>query len=156
MIVAAPDDPAAVRTTVSGRYHYLVQIPVPARHQRPGEIIRQDAVEWTRIRDRRLGRNIVTELDQLIGLTPRRPLKARQPVRTSDLQAPIVVPKGSTVTVTLRRPRMILTTKGRAAENGARGELIRIINLKSNKTIEAVVSGPGRAVVVESPDVALN
>ncbi len=92
----------------------------------------------------------------MLGRTPRRPAKAGQPLRTDQLQPPILVPRGSLVTVTVRRLNMVLTIKGRAMEDGARDGVIRIANLKSNTVFEAVVSGPGRAVIAESAVVATN
>ena len=58
--------------------------------------------------------------------------------------------------MTVRRPNMVLTARGRAKEDGARGALIRIINLNSKKIIEAVVSGPGRAAIAAPAAVAVN
>ena len=148
--------PGARRFTLSGRYHPMIQVPVLARPMRPGEVIGQRDVAWTSVRQGRLDANAATELAQILGQTPRRPLKAGRPIRMGQIQAPVLVAKGSLVTVTVRRPNMVLTAQGRAKEDGARGELIRIMNLNSKKTIEAVVSGPGRAAIVAPAAVAID
>ena len=148
--------PGARRFTLSGRYHLMIQVPVLARPMRPGEVIGQGDVAWTSVRQGRLDANAVTELAQILGQTPRRPLRAGRPIRIGQRQAPVLVAKGSLVTVTVRRPNMVLTAQGRAKEDGARGELIRIMNLKSKRTIEAVVSGLGRAAIVAPVAVAID
>ena len=148
--------PGARRFTLSGRYHPMIQVPVLARPMRPGEVIGRGDVVWTSVRQGRLDRNAATELAQILGQTPRRPLRADRPIRIGQIQAPILVAKGSLVTVTVRRPNMVLTARGRAKEDGARGALIRIINLNSKKIIEAVVSGPGRAAIAAPAAIAVN
>ena len=37
--------------------------------------------------------------------------------------------------------------RARALGNGGEGETIRVVNLQSNRTIEAVITGPGSAAV---------
>jgi len=156
VLTTAADDPRAGRFTVSGRYHSMLQVPVLARPMRPDEVIAQGDVVWTSVRQRRLDPNAATDLAQILGKTPRRPLRAGQPIRLSQIQAPVLVSKGSLVTVTVRRPNMVLTARGRAKEDGARGEVIRVVNLNSKKIIEAVVSGPGRAAIVAPTATTVN
>lgn len=156
VLTAGAEDSAANRFGVSGRYHRMTQVPVLARPMRPGEVIDRGDVEWTPIRQGRLNPDAATELDQILGQTPRRPMQAGQPIRMGQIRAPILIPKGSLVTVTMRRPNMVLTARGRATEDGVRGGVIQVMNLKSKKTFEAVVSGPGRAAVVTPPAVAAN
>ncbi len=156
VFTAEANAPGARRFTLSGRYHPMIQVPVLARPMRPGEVIGQRDVAWTSVRLGRLDANAATELAQILGQTPRRPLKAGRPIRMGQIQAPVLVAKGSLVTVTMRRPNMVLTAQGRAKEDGAHGELIRIMNLKSKRTIEAVVSGLGRAAIVAPVAVAID
>ena len=58
-----------------------------------------------------------------------------------------MVNKGSLVTMTLTGPAMLLTARGRAQENGGKGDVIRITNTHSKQVVEAVVTGPGRVMV---------
>ena len=68
--------------------------------------------------------------------------RAGRPIRTRDLQDPVLVPKRSLVTILFKRPKMTLSAKGRALDDGSDGEVIRITNTQSNTVIEAVVIGP--------------
>jgi flagella basal body P-ring formation protein FlgA len=45
-------------------------------------------------------------------------------------------------------PGMTLTARARALENAGADEIARFVNLQSNRTVEAMVEGPGRARVV--------
>ena len=42
---------------------------------------------------------------------------------------------------------MTLIARVKAAEDGAKGQTIRVLNTRSNRTVEGVVVGPGRVVV---------
>jgi flagella basal body P-ring formation protein FlgA len=59
----------------------------------------------------------------------------------------VLVAKGSTVTMTLEKPRMSLSVRGRALQDGARGDVVRVMNTNSNRIVEAVVVEPGLVVV---------
>lgn len=132
---------------LNGRVYSIVEIPVPSRLLRPGEVITRGDVEWIGVRSNAVDRNAIVDLDEIIGRTPRRPLRAGASIRRSDIRAPVVVAKGSVVTIELRTRRMTLSAKVKAAENGAMGQTIRLLNTRSNLTVEGVVIGPGRVVV---------
>lgn len=59
--------------------------------------------------------------------------------------ADAAVQRGQTVMVVYRTPGVQLTTRARALEDGAVGQTIRLTNLTSNRTVDAVVTGPGAA-----------
>jgi flagella basal body P-ring formation protein FlgA len=78
-------------------------------------------------------------------------LRAGQPIRTREVQDPILVPRRSLVTILYQHPRMTLTAKGRALEDGSDGQVIRISNSQSSNVIEAVVVGD-HTVAVSAPN----
>ena len=53
--------------------------------------------------------------------------------------------RGDSVSLVYQAPGMSLTMRARALEDGAIGQPIRLQNTSSNRTIEAVVTGPGAA-----------
>ena len=55
------------------------------------------------------------------------------------------VRRGESVTLVFRAPGVMLTTRARALEDGAIGQNVRLMNTSSNRTIDAVVTGPGAA-----------
>jgi len=77
-------------------------------------------------------------------------------VQSTAVQQPILVPKGSLVTIVLQIPKMTLTAQGKALDNGSDGDTIRITNSQSKKVIEAEVTGPGKVVVRSADAVAIN
>lgn len=64
-------------------------------------------------------------------------------------QSDIVIRRGETARIVLLQGGLELGLNGvRAAENGAVGQRIRFLNPTSNRTIEAIVTGPGAARAV--------
>jgi flagella basal body P-ring formation protein FlgA len=64
-----------------------------------------------------------------------------------ELVRPAMVAKGATVLMVLDSPGIALTAQGQAAEAGAIGERIRVLNPVSRAVVEAEVVGPDRVRV---------
>jgi flagella basal body P-ring formation protein FlgA len=139
--------PNAVRQRVNGRVFAVSRIPVLARHMNRGDVITEKDVEWAEVRDEVTRRDIVTDPRAMIGQEPRFQVRPGVPVRMSDLQRPVLVSKNSLVTISLRTPFMSLTSQGKAVEDGGKGDIVRVTNLQTKRTIEAVVDGPGMVAV---------
>ena len=77
-------------------------------------------------------------------MAAKRGLRPGTPLQASFVQRPILVAKGSLVTIYLKVPRMTLTTKGKALENGSDGDTVRIANTRSKTIIQAEVIGMGK------------
>jgi flagella basal body P-ring formation protein FlgA len=129
------------RLTVSGRVIRLREVPTLNRRMKTGDIIRRSDIKWVTMRADHLNRNVITDAESLIGMTPKRATAAGKTVANGDVRRPRMVKKGSIVTMILNTPHMVLTSKGRAMEHGARGDTIRIMNLKSKAIIDAEITG---------------
>jgi len=156
VIHAPAGDLSAKRVRVSGRLYKTMEIPVPARRILGGEIITRQDIKWIRVRSARLHTDVIVDELDMIGKSPRRGLKAGYPVRTSAVRRPVLVPKGSLVTMILRAPKMLLTAQGKALQDGAEGDVIRITNSQSNKIVEAEVIAAGQVAVRQTTLIALN
>lgn len=60
-----------------------------------------------------------------------------------DVRAPVLVTKGSLITMVVQTPTMTLTSKGKAMDNGAMGEAVRIQNSQSKTVVEGEVVSAG-------------
>ena len=147
VVAPASGEPAA-RLSVTGRAVALTEIPVLRKTMKPGEVIRERDIEWTRVQANRLTRTAVVDPASLVGMSPRRPIRAQDIIRSTDLEVPVVVEKNSLVTIRLRTTRMQLSVQGRALEEGAIGDVVRVMNTKSNNVVNAEVVDSGSVVVV--------
>lgn len=145
--IAAPADQPVTERTIHGRFYAIISIPVLSRRMRRGEVVSEEDIEWINIAEKRIQRDVITEPDQLIGMAPRRFLRPRTPIRAGDVRRPVLVPKGSTVTMIVRTPLMTLTARGKAAESGSKGDVIRVMNTQSRRIVDAVVIDGGTVLV---------
>ena len=104
----------------------------------------------------RLDPRTVLNEARLIGMSPRRPIVAGRAVLTTEIQPPTLVKRGKLVTILLQTRFMTLTAKGKSLENGGKGDVVRVQNVDSGKTIEAVVVGQERVTVTANTPVAVN
>lgn len=147
-IVRVPEESEnAQRFRISGRAYPALDIPVLTHRMSPGDEISEADIDWVRVPATRVSQNIIDDSTDLIGFTPRRSLRPGEPVRNSDVEPPRLVEKGSIVSVTYRLANMSLSTRGRALEDGALGEIIKIVNPRSHRTIEVEVTGTNQAQV---------
>lgn len=150
------DDPRAQRFTISGRMYALIELPVPVATLRPGDVIRPGDIEWKPVRARNVRDTNVTDIDELIGMEPRRSLRQNTPVRRVDLREPRTVEKGHTVTMIYQTSVMTLSATGIAEGGGSQGELIRVRNRQTNLVVDARIVGPDRVAVQILPQLAAN
>jgi flagellar basal body P-ring formation protein FlgA len=148
LVVAPATGIPLAKASISGRVVSMTEIPVLRRRMGPGEVIREDDVEWSSTRADRLGRGVIIDVENLLGMSPRRPIRPGEAVQANQLQAPVVVAKNSLITIRLDTARLSLTAQGRALESGASGDVIRVMNTKSSKIINAAVVGSGTVRVV--------
>ena len=156
ILISPAGDPGATRTRVTGRLHRETDVPVPAKRILANEVITERDIKWVKVRQNRLPRGVIVDINELIGKSPKRWLRAGIPVRAANVQPPILVPKGSLVTIYLKAPRMMLTAQGKALENGSDGDVIRINNTQSNKVIEAEVTGVAKVAVLLPGKIVMN
>ncbi len=147
-LVAPAEGVPLARLTISGLAVEMIEVPVLRRRMLPGEVIREGDVTWRDTRADRIARDIVLDPINMVGKSPRRPIRAEQPLRGSELRQPVLVPRNSLVTIRLQTARMVLTARGRAMEPGAKGDVIRVVNTKSNQIISASVTAPGTVEVI--------
>ncbi len=150
----ATGDGAARPVELRGAVYRVIEVPVLAHTLRHGDVVAKDDLAFAAMRADTLSPSMVTDADAVLGKTPRNAVRAGAPLRLSDFIAPVVVARGSMVILTLTTPSLALTVKGRALENGSRGESIRVENTRSRVTVEGIVTGAGR-VAVNLPSLAL-
>ena len=61
---------------------------------------------------------------------------------------PELVTRGEYVTITYEVPGVLLSVRGKASEGGAQGDTIDVVNVQSNRTLRATVTGRGHVTVV--------
>jgi len=126
-----------------------VSIPVPTRRVEPGEILTVHDLQLLEMPWARLSSFAVTDQVDLVGMQVRRALLAGRAVARKSVSPPLVVTRGEKVTIELRYGGLSLTARGRALSDAYLGQDIRVVNLSSNKAINAVATADGRVEVIQ-------
>ncbi|MBL4803057.1 MAG: flagellar basal body P-ring formation protein FlgA [Emcibacter sp.] len=142
------DNGSSTTTTVRGRTHAISYVPALNKTVAPGRQITAQDITWVSMSTLGIGRNIIRDKSQLIGMTPRRGLRSKTPLRLTDLVRPEIVRRGTMISILFKSGKISLSAIGKAIEGGGRGDVIRVMNSKSHKTIDAVVTGPDQVQVI--------
>ncbi|MFQ2585807.1 flagellar basal body P-ring formation chaperone FlgA [Aeromonas caviae] len=86
----------------------------------------------------------LTDPTALIGVRSKRELKPGQPIRLTQV---CVVCKGDQVTLSAENNSMQIKTMARALQDGSFGDMIRLVNTRSGRTVQGQVSAVGSVVV---------
>jgi len=138
---------------ISGTLQEVRLVPVLNRLVTPGEIIESSDIVWKRHPARRINATAITDAKMLVGQTVKRALPAKKLLRKTDVEMPVMIEKGSSVTMTLRSGAMTLSLRGRALDDGGEGDVIRVMNTKSNRSLQALVIAPGKVEVQARPTI---
>jgi len=137
------------------------RVAVPAHDIERGEVIQDADVAIVTVAPSRMHPGLAMTKESLVGREARRLLRTGEPVRNEDVHLPVLVTKGSTVTMTFSVPGISLTAIGRAMTEGGLGEAVVVQNPVSFRQVSCIVTGPGTvragdATEITSPQLAAN
>ena len=128
-----------------------IEVPVAARDLPRGTIMTEDDITFLTMDESDLVGNMATDISEIVGQVTRLTLRSGQPVRLHSLARAVAVDRGQSVTVLWSVASINLTAQGKAMEKGGVGDVIRVVNTKSNQTVMAEIID-GRTVRIAAPD----
>lgn len=120
-----------------------VRVIVPAHDIARGTVISESDLTVS-VAPGEVMSGVATRAGDVVGMETRRTLRAGETLRLQDLRRPVLVAKGTTVTMVFEAPGVVLTASGRAMSEGGLGETVTIQNPASWRQISGVVIGPGQ------------
>lgn len=148
---AAPTAPVAPTTrpvtTARSASAAMTEVLTYNRSLSSGDIIEAEDLTYSQVLVQAVPSDAPRSADDVIGLSVKRPLRTGQAVSARDLLAPLVIRRDDLVQVTYRDGSIILSLEAKAMANAAVGELVTLQNTSSKKSIEAVATGPGKALI---------
>ncbi len=130
----------------TGSVTETVEAATLTRSLRPGEVIKASDVVVERRPKIELHNDGISR-DQAVGMAAKSQLRSGQALRADDLIRPLIVQRNEAVTITYEVPGIMLTVRGKAIEAGALGDVVGVLNIQSNRTVQATVTGPGRVSI---------
>ncbi len=146
-LVAPSRDNPVKKIIVSGLVERMTEIPVLHRNLRNGDIIGANDIKLISVPQKMLQHDLIMDQKKIIGLTPRRITYAGKFILAGTLESPQLVKRGEKVNITYRTGTLVLTAKGKALQSGAKGDVVRITNSNSSRTVDATVAGENYVVV---------
>ena len=114
----------------------------------PGKAIEKNQIRLEAYDDFPLHVDVARDLDEVIGRTPRRMIRASLPVMRADLAEPFQVQRGEQVAVTVISGAAQVELEAVAQSSGRQGEMITLTNPRSGKQFRARVEGKDRALLM--------
>jgi flagellar basal body P-ring formation protein FlgA len=127
-----------------------VEVAVTTHALTAGAIIRDADLAVERRPKAKVGSDALGSAHDAIGFAVRAAVRAGAPLRRADLMKPQMVHRDDNVTLVYEVPGILLTTRGKALEAGAEGDVINILNVQSKRTVQGTVTGPNRVNILVS------
>ena len=146
--IAAPSaSNPAYEMNVTGSVDRIVSLPVLKTSLKNGDIIGQGDVDFIDVLQKDVQRDYILKAETLNGMTPRRMVMAGKPIRDLELENPQIVTRGAAVTLVYKDGPMTLSARGKSMQDGARGDLVRVVNMNSNRSLEGIVTAENEITV---------
>lgn len=137
----------AFEMTVAGSIDRMVKIPVLRNTLKNGDIIGKNDIEMIDVLQKDVQRDYVIKEDAMNGMTPRRMVVAGKPIRDMELENPQIVGRGAAVTLVYKSGPMTLSARGKSMQGGARGDMVRVVNMNSNRSLEGIITAENEVTV---------
>lgn len=119
------------------------QVVVLKRPLARGDSIEAQDVSLVRRELGALNGQYLSALEDVIGMEARRPLGAQSVLNPSMISAPEIIKRGERVSIVARSGAFTVRGTGTALGNGSVGEILRVRNTRSKRTVEGIVTAPG-------------
>lgn len=147
--LAVPGSAAARKSSLrfTGSVTETAETVVTLRSIAQNEIISASDVMIERRPKSELGGAPVLDIEDVLRLAAKRPLRPGHVIRAADVTKPELVARGQPVTMLFQAPGIQLSFRGKALESGAMDDVINVLNPQSKRTVQAVVTGPNQVTV---------
>ncbi len=108
-----------------------------------GDTIQRNQLQLQENEITRSPRGFYHRLDQVTNMGAKRRIRANQILSPDLIDQPQLIKRGEKIKIIANRDGISASMPGEALEKGSEGEVIRVKNLSSGKTIEAKVVGAG-------------
>jgi len=146
-LVAPSREKPLTKIIVSGTVEHLVPVPVLKSTMKTGDIIGTHDLGWIDIPSKEIAADFIISADKIVGLTPRRIVEPGKPLRDLEFERPQMISRGSNITLIYQSGPLVLTTRGKSLQNGAKGDIVKVVNTSSNKSIDGFVTAENEVTV---------
>ncbi len=147
-VLVAPSVDKPLKTiAINGVVHKRIMIPVLNAPIKSGDIIGASDITYIDVRQGDMPNGALVQIADIQGMAAAKPLSAGKPIRNTDIALPRLVDRGGFVTIIYKDGPIALSAKGKALQNGAKGEMVRILNISSNKHLQGMVTADQQVTI---------
>jgi len=132
---------------VTGHLTIKRSIPVFAHRLEAGTTVQNNDLDWILVPEEKINASVVTDAHQLVGREVKRDTDGDTLLYIHDITPPRYIKRGSLITMQIETPYMTIAVQGKALQDGGKGDVVRALNIQSNRIIEGTVSEPDTLVV---------
>jgi len=114
-----------------------------ARPLAKGQVITSQAIKTIKLRTSHKNVAYYKNPKYVVGMVASRNMGPGKVITPRLIQAPTLVKRGEAVILLAETPHLTVRMKGKAMQDGAMGELIKVRNISSNRVIEGTVAKTG-------------
>ncbi|WP_420414473.1 flagellar basal body P-ring formation chaperone FlgA [Roseibium sp.] len=133
--------------TITGSAVEMIEVLALSQPLKRGDIVQEADLTTVRLPKSKVMSAALHDGKDIIGKAARVNMRSNQPLSRKDFQHPILISRGDKVTVTFNLGAMKLTSRAKALTNGAKGDVIDVMNLQSRRIVPATVSSRGQVIV---------
>ncbi|CTQ68219.1 flagellar basal body P-ring biosynthesis protein FlgA [Roseibium alexandrii] len=133
--------------TVTGTAVEMIDVLVLGQPLKRGDIVQDGDLTTIRLPRLKVNTAALEDGTNIVGKAARVNLRPSQPLSHKDFEYPVLVERGDKVTVTYNVGAMNLTSRAKALTNGAKGDVIDVMNLQSRRVVPATVTSRGQVAV---------
>ena len=113
------------------------------------QVIEPDNIAAKRIElTRRIATDYASDKENIVGKRVLNTMHPGKVIGRSMLGEPLLVTRDDIVTIQARRGNIVITAQGKAVEQGAKGEIIKVKNVDSNKIVTAKIASSDVVTIV--------
>lgn len=120
---------------VSGRVDLYRDVLVARNPLSRDQIVAPGDIQFVRTNTTSHPERFVTELEQVVGKRLIRDVGPGKPLTPRDLDKPIILKRGASVTIVYESEGLRLTARGQVRENGGTGDRIKVTNVDTGQNI---------------------
>lgn len=95
-----------------------------------------------------MGKDFIQDAAILVGARVKTNIKKGNPIHNNDIGPALAVKRGQQVLLVHQIGGIKMTLQAKSLDNGSIGSKIRVVNLQSNRTLEAIIEANGQAKVL--------
>lgn len=124
---------------IKGSFDTFISVPVLQTSKSKGEIVTEEDITIIEMNSKSVKRGAITDPYDIIGKQLKSAVRALKLVRRYQLVEPRIIERRDAVDIVFNSETLNLRTIGTALEDGGKGDIIKVRNNASNKTIKALV-----------------